>query len=493
MPTESHEFVIVGAGFSGLGVAIALKRAGFDDVLIVDEADAVGGVWHWNTYPGVAVDIPSFSYQFSFAQRTDWTRSYAKGAELKGYAEHLVDRFGLDGRFRFSARVASATFDESARRWDIATSTGDLTAKYLIHAGGPLSQPKFPDIDGLDSFDGIVMHTARWDHDVDLRGKRVGIIGTGASAVQIIPEIAPQVADLSVFQRTPIWCLPKMDFRLAGAFRTGLTHVPGVRQAARAASNLFVEATFPLLAHYNGLLHGTTLLEQRAIKYLKSQVDDPELQEKLTPHYGLGCKRPSFHNSYLSTFNRDNVTLETTGIAKVTPSSIVTTDGTEYELDVVLLATGFKVMEKDALPSYSLVGRNGRDLGAWWDAERLQAYQGVSAPGFPNFFTVFGPYGYNGSSYFQLIEATSAHMVRVLREARRRGAAEVEVTQAAHEEYMAGVMRRRRHQVFWQDSCGGANSYYFDRHGDVPIRPALTPEVRWRNTHFPLRHYAFAA
>ena len=212
MASESHEVVIVGAGFSGLGVAIALQRAGFHDVLIVDEADQVGGVWHWNTYPGVAVDIPSFSYQFSFAQRTDWSRSYAKGAELKGYAEHLVDRFGLADMFRFRTRVASATFDETARAWDIATSTGDLTAKYLIHAGGPLSQPKYPDIDGLDSFDGIVMHTSRWDHDVDLRGKRVGIIGTGASAVQIIPEIAPQVSDLTVFQRTPIWCLPKLDF-----------------------------------------------------------------------------------------------------------------------------------------------------------------------------------------------------------------------------------------------------------------------------------------
>lgn len=493
MATASHEIVIVGAGFAGLGVTIALKRAGFDDVLMVDEADAVGGVWHWNTYPGVAVDIPSFSYQFSFAQRTDWSRSYAKGSELKGYAEHLVERFGLADKLRFGTRVTSAAYDEAARQWSISTSTGDLTAKYLIHAGGPLSQPKYPDVDGLDSFDGVVMHTARWDHDVDLRGKRVGIIGTGASAVQIIPEIAPEVEQLTVFQRTPIWCLPKLDFRLAAPFRAGLTHVPGVRQAARVASNAFVEATFPLLAHYNGLLHGTNLLERRAIKYLKSQVDDPEVAEKLTPNYGLGCKRPSFHNTYLSMFNRDNVTLETTGIAKVTPSSVVTVEGTEHELDVLLLATGFKVMERDAIPTYTLTGRGGRDLGEWWDTERLQAYQGVSSPGFPNFFTVFGPYAYNGSSYFQLIESTAAHMVRVLREARRRSASEVEVTREAHEEYMAEVLRRRKHQVFWQESCGRANSYYFDRHGDVPLRPALTPEVRWRNNHFPLNHYDFAA
>lgn len=492
MTPRHHEVVIVGAGFAGIGAMIALGKAGFHDVRIVDDADGVGGVWHWNTYPGVAVDIPSFSYQFSFAQRADWTRTYAKGAELKAYAEQLVDDFDLRERIQLETRALGATYDEEAHVWSIETSNGTLTASYFIHAGGPLSQPKYPEIDGLDSFAGTVMHTSRWDHDVELSGKRVAIIGTGASAVQIIPSIAPEVADLTVFQRTPIWCLPKADFALAAPVRAGLRHVPGFKRLARLVSDGYVEATFPLLAHYNRLLHGTDLIERSALRYLRSQVEDPATREKLTPRYGLGCKRPSFHNSYLSTFNRDNVHLVTTGISSISPGGIVDSEGLEHRSDVLLLATGFKVTEKDALPSYPVVGRGGRNIQDWWDEERLQAYQGVSSPGYPNFFTLFGPYGYNGSSYFQLVEATAGHVVRVLRAARSLGATEAEVTVAAHRTYMASVHKRQKHQVFWKDSCAGANSYYFDKHGDVPLRPALTPEVRWHNTRFPLHHYAFS-
>ncbi|TCJ23893.1 flavin-containing monooxygenase [Nocardioides jejuensis] len=489
---EHHDVVIVGAGFSGIGVAIALKKAGFEDVLLVDDADGAGGVWHWNTYPGVAVDIPSFSYQFSYAQRSDWSRSYAKGAELKQYADRLVADFDLADQIRFETRVTSAAYDEEECVWDVATSTGDLTATHVVHAGGPLSQPKYPDIAGLDSFAGTVMHTARWDHAADLAGKRVAIIGTGASAVQIIPSIAADVEHLTVFQRTPIWCLPKADFPLVAPLRAGLGLLPGAKRVARLASDLYVEATFPFLAHYGGALQAGKVLEPMALSYLKSQVDDPETREKLTPRYGLGCKRPSFHNSYLSTFNRDNVALETGGIKRITETGVVTADGVEHAVDVLLLATGFKVTEKDALPGYDVAGREGVLIADWWETDRLQSYQGVSAPGYPNFFTTFGPYGYNGSSYFQLVEATASHIVRVLTEARRRGAAEVEVTSRAHERYMASVRKRRGPQVFWQPSCAQANSYYFTKDGDVPLRPGFTPEVRWRNAHFPLNDYAYA-
>lgn len=487
-----HEVVIVGAGFSGLGVAIELKKAGFEDVLVVDDASDAGGVWHWNTYPGVAVDIPSFSYQFSYAQRTDWSRSYAKGDELKSYAQFLVEKFDLASSLQFNTRVKQATYDETARVWDLETSQGPIRARFLVHAGGPLSQPKYPQIPGLESFAGPTMHTARWDHTVDLAGKRVAIIGTGASSVQIVPAIAPDVEHLTVFQRTPIWCMPKADFPLGRAFRTGLARVPGLRQGVRVMSNVYVEAMFPLIAHYNGLLHLTSALEPIGLRWLTSQVKDPVLREKLTPRYGLGCKRPSFHNGYLATFNRDNVTLETEGIAEITPTGVVTADGTCHEADVLLLATGFKVTEKDAMPSYAVLGREGRDLGDWWQEERQQAYQGVSVPAFPNFFTVHGPYGYNGSSFFAFIESTARHISRVLKEGRKRGAAEVEVTSAAHQRFMEKVYRRRGTQVFWQESCGRANSYYFDRHGDVYLRPGLTLEVRWSNTRFPLDDYGFS-
>ncbi|MFT4188435.1 MAG: NAD(P)/FAD-dependent oxidoreductase [Aeromicrobium sp.] len=487
-----HEVVIVGGGFSGIGMAIALRRAGFDDLLIVDDASEPGGVWHWNTYPGVAVDIPSFSYQFSFHQQSDWSRTYAKGAELKEYAARCVEEFGLADLFRLNTRVTEAVFDEDARLWRVATSGGDLTARYLVHAGGPLSQPKRPDIDGLDDFAGTVMHTSRWDHGVALAGQRVGIIGTGASAVQIIPEIAPETARLTVFQRTPIWCLPKADVPLAAPARVALEKAPGAKRIARFASDAYVEAMFPFIAHFHGLLPVTKAVEPLALAYLRSQVRDPETRDRLTPRYGLGCKRPSFHNSYLSTFNRDDVALETGSIERVTAEGVVTSDGTVHELDVLLLATGFKVTDKDALPSYRLTGAGGVDLGDWWDEHRLQAYQGVSVRGFPNFFTMFGPYAYNGSSFFTLIEAASAHITRVLRHADRTRATRVEVTAAAHDAFFAEMMRRRGRQVFWQDSCRGANSYYFSRHGDVPLRPALTPEVRWRNRRVPMSDYSFS-
>lgn len=490
-PTH-HEIVVVGGGFSGLGTAIALLRAGFDDFLIVDDATGPGGTWHWNTYPGVAVDIPSFSYQFSFDQQSTWSRSYAPGHELRAYAEHIVDRYDLGSHLQWDTRVRAATFDDRSAQWRIETSRGDLTARWLIHAGGPLSQPKLPDIAGMDTFAGTTMHTSRWNHEVSLAGKRVGIVGTGATAVQVIPAIAPEVEQLTVFQRTPIWCLPKPDFPLGRAAQVGLSSVPGVRRIARLASQTFVEATFPVLAHFHTWVPATTLLEAAARRYMGSQVSDPVTRDKLTPTYALGCKRPSFHNSYLSTFDRSNVALETTSIEAITPTGIRTTDGVEHHLDVLVLATGFKVTDRDALPTYALRSADGTDLAEHWESMRFHTYQGVATSGFPNFFTVFGPYGYNGASFFTLVENSSAHIVRVLTEARRRDAASAEVTAQAQDQYMSSIIARRSRQVFNDPTCSNANSYYFTKQGDVPFRASTTPEAAWRSRRFPLSHYTFA-
>ncbi|MGN6609744.1 MAG: flavin-containing monooxygenase [Jatrophihabitans sp.] len=497
MGAVDHEIVIVGAGFAGIGTAITLLRAGYwqhGDLLLLDDASGPGGTWHWNTYPGVAVDIPSFSYQFSFEQRPDWSRSYAPGEELRAYAEHCVDKYGLRPRIRFGTEVTEASWDEAGARWRIETAAGDeITARFLVNACGVLTRPKYPDIPGVEQFAGVTVHTARWDHDVDLYGQRVGIIGTGASAVQIIPAIAPEVAQLTVFQRTPIWCLPKPDLPIPGAARWALRRLPGASAVSRLASQAFVEATFPLSAHYHGRLPVSSLFERFALGYLGSQVHDPAVREKLTPRYALGCKRPSFHNSYLSTFNQPHVHLETTPIESVDDRSVRTADGEAHELDVLILATGFKVMDTDSLPTYRLVGRNGRLISQWWNEERLQAYEGVSAPGYPNYFSIMGPYGYNGSSYFTLIENGAAHVLRCLKQARKVQADVVEVTKEAHDAYFAEVLERREHQIFWQESCGLANSYYFDRHGDVPLRPMTTMEAAWRSRHFPLHHYTFSS
>jgi cation diffusion facilitator CzcD-associated flavoprotein CzcO len=319
------EVAVIGAGFSGIGAAIKLDHAGFSDYVVLEEADGVGGAWHWNTYPGVAVDIPAFSYQFSFEKRPDWSRVYAPGYELKDYAEECVERYGLRSRIRLRTKVVGAAFDDSAHLWRLDTAGGEpVTARYVISATGVFSQPKPPDIPGLDAFAGAVMHTARWDHAQELGGKGVAVIGTGASAIQVIPAIAPHVEHLTVFQRTPIWCLPKPDRALSRALRLALRRVPGAQRVARALSEAFVELTFPLPAHFAGVLPLIERGEKVALKHLREQVRDPEVRDKLTPRYGLGCKRPSFSNEYLATFNRENVTLETDEIEAVTPGGVRT-------------------------------------------------------------------------------------------------------------------------------------------------------------------------
>lgn len=493
MPVSpDHEIIVIGAGFSGIGVAIKLRQSGFDDFVIIEAGDEAGGTWYWNTYPGVAVDIPSFSYQFSFEQRPNWSRSYAPGRELKGYAEHCVDKYGIRGHIRFGVTIASATYDDTRNLWRLTTAAGDeLTARYVVNASGVLVTPNYPDIPGVTDFAGDTLHTARWNHDVDLAGKRVAIIGTGASAVQIIPAIAPDVESLTVFQRTAIWCLPKPDFTLPRPVQKLMARLPGVRHALRLASHAFVEVTFPIAGHYFTAIPGSHRWESWFTRYLRSQLNDPKLAEQLTPRYAPGCKRPSFHNGYYAAFNRANVALQTTPISHISASAVHTTDGTAHEIDVLILATGFKVFDPDNLPTYRLTGRDGVEQGRWWQENRYQAYHGISVPGFPNHFSVFGPYGYNGASYFTLIEAQTAHILRCLRHARATGANRVEVTAAANDRYFAEMLSRRGRQVFWQDSCSLANSYYFSPHGDVPLKPTTTVETFWRSNRFALSDYGF--
>ena len=486
------ETLIVGAGFSGLGVAISLDRAGLSDYRIIEAGDGVGGTWYWNTYPGIAVDIPSFSYQFSFEQSAQWSRTYAPGRELRAYAEHCADKYGLRPKITLGTRVLGVSFDDDADLWRVELDSGEtVTARFLINASGALTIPKPPDIDGVDSFVGVTMHTARWDHSQDLTGKRVAIIGTGASAVQVIPEIASAVEKLTVFQRTPIWCFPKFDVPLSRAARWAM-RIPGGKSLHRWISQAYVELTFPIAAHYFTLNPFAKRMDEGGKAYLRRQVHDPVVRDKLTPRYAVGCKRPGFHNTYLSTFNRSNVELVTEPIERITATAVVTADGEAHDADVLILATGFKVMDIDS-GTYPVTGVGGLSLVEYWDTNRLQAYEGVSVPGFPNMFTVFGPYGYVGSSYFALIEAQSHHIGRCLTQARRRGANRVEVTPEANDRFFAEMLSKRHRQIFWQDSCKLANSYYFDKHGDVPLRPDTTVQAYWRSRRFPLSDYRFSA
>jgi cation diffusion facilitator CzcD-associated flavoprotein CzcO len=488
-----HEVVVVGAGFGGIGAGIALQRKGIHDFVLVDKWDDVGGTWHANTYPGVAVDIPSFIYSFSYEQRADWSRLFAPGVELKQYAQELVDKYGLRDKLRLNTTIVRAEFDEAHILWRLTTDGGaEITARFVVPAIGGLERPKLPDIDGLDSFEGTLMHTALWDHDVQLAGKRVAVIGTGATSLQLVPTIVDEVSHLTVFQRTPIWVGPKVDARIGRVGRAILGR-PQLRSTIRAAGTLATEVGM------GGLLVGPSwasdgarhLIERRMRAWMRSQVDDPVTREKLIPQYGFGCKRPSMSNDYLKTFNRGDVSLVTEPIERISASGVVTADGVEHEIDVLVCATGFKLWEKGSIPPYPTLGRGGKDLGDFWEEHRFQAYQGVSVPDFPNMFSVIGPYGFVLGSYIWMIEATSAHIARTIAEAKRRGATSCEIRQDVHDAYFQKCLERNAKSFLFTPACNGSNTYYLDQHGDSPFRPSTHGEMYWHNRHFDLDAYRY--
>ncbi|MGW3539472.1 flavin-containing monooxygenase [Nocardia niigatensis] len=489
-----HEVIVVGAGFGGIGTGIALQRKGIHDFVIVDKWDRVGGTWHANTYPGVAVDIPSFIYSFSCEQRGDWSRIFAPGNELRDYAESMVDKYGLRDKLRLNTTIVAAEFDDRNSLWRLTADGGaQLTARYMVLAIGGLERPKMPDIEGLDTFGGTLVHTALWDHDVSLAGKRVAVIGTGATALQLIPAIVDQTAHLTVFQRTPIWVFPKNDAAM-GRLGRAMLGDPRLRSVLRLAGNLGTEVAMSGMVAGPAWLTGAgrRIAEAPIRRWMRSQVRDPELREKLTPRYGLGCKRPSMSNDYLKTFNRSDVSLVTESIERVTEHGVVTADGSEHEIDVLVCATGFKLWDKGAIPPFPVRGRGGRDLEQFWDEQRYQSYQGVSVPRFPNSFTITGPYGFVLGSYIWMIEATSAHLARVIAEAKARGANEVEIRQDVHDEYFQRCLRRQEKNFLFTSVCAGSNTYYIDNHGDSPFRPSTHGEMYWQNRHFDLDVYRYS-
>ncbi|WP_225725198.1 MULTISPECIES: NAD(P)/FAD-dependent oxidoreductase [unclassified Nocardia] len=484
-----HEVIIVGAGFGGMAAAIALTRAGIDDFVMLERASEVGGVWRDNTYPGVAVDIPSFSYSYGFEPNA-WSRAFAPGAELFTYAKRCAAKYGLRHRIRFDSEVSVARFDEDDHLWRLELTDGStVTGRYLFACHGTFSTPTKPTIPGLDDFAGRVNYTMRWDHSHDLTGERVAVIGTGASALQVIPEIAPKVAALKVFQRTPIWVLPKPNPRLDGITRLALDKLPLARRSARLATDLFAElfVTFGAV-HYAELPFIVGGTEAMARNFLNSQVKDPTLREKLTPAYGFGCKRPSFSNTYYRTYLRDNVELITDGIERITPNGIRTVDGIEREIDTMVLATGFKVFD---VP-YDLYGSAGETLNERWDHDRRQSYEGTTVHGFPNMFLTPGPYGVTGSSLFATFDICVKHAMRVIRAAHRRGATRAEVTAEAQDRFMEFVHSREGKTMFHNRTCAGSNTYYIDQHGDAPyLRPTAGVHAMWAQKTFGLNDYRF--
>ncbi|MFE5870740.1 flavin-containing monooxygenase [Streptomyces roseifaciens] len=491
--TPDHEVLVIGAGFAGIGAAIGLRRAGIEDFAVIDEQDDAGGSWNANTYPGIAVDITAFSYSYAFEPFPSWSRAFPAGAELKAYADHCVDKYGLRPRMRFGARVVRAVYDEAEHLWQVFLEDGTpVTARFVICATGWLTKPKAPAIEGLDRFKGDVVHTATWDHSLELDDRSVGLIGTGASAIQLIPEIAPRVEHLHVYQRTPVWVFPKPDFTLPGAVRRLFRAAPWTQRAVRLVTDTATEVGFVIaMIHYRRFPFLVKAGEALSRLYLRRQVKgDRELMGKLLPAYRLGCKRPSFGKGYWRAFTRDNVRLVTEPIEEITGTGIRTADGEEQRFDVLVLATGFQTLEN--LPPFPTHGTGGRELREFWRTERFQSYEGTSVKGFPNLWFIVGPYSFTGGSWFGMIDYQVTHALRVIGEARRRRATEAVVRPEKHDASFRRTLRRQPDTVFLHESCRRSNSYYFDERGDAPaVRPASTYEAAWRARHFDLDDYRY--
>jgi len=492
--TPDHEVAIIGAGLSGLGMGAALRRAEIDDFVIFERAGDVGGTWRDNTYPGVGVDIPTFAYQFSYELKPDWSRVFAKGAEVKAYIDDYTAKYGLGPHLRFDSEVTARTWDEEHSLWRLEVNGGEVTARFVVSAIGAFVDPKPVELPGLDQFEGELVHSARWDHDVELAGRRVAILGTGASAVQIVPAIARDLAQLDVYQRTPIWVAPKFDPRIPGWIKGLFRRVPLTQRLTRLVASAIVEFILVfLVVNYRRVRFAAGWIERSNKRFLKQQVRDPELRRKLTPDYGMGCKRPSVSNHYLRTFNRDNVELITDRIKRVTARGIRTADGRERPADVIVLATGFRLAsDPENYRRTPVRGTNGFDLATHYERNRLKSYEGVAMPGLPNHFMIFGPYGWTGASWHVLVETASRHIIRVIRASRERGATRVEVTPEATDRFHSLVEKRMSRSLWFSSNCATANSYYFDHHGDAPfLRPTSARHAQKASRSFPLDDYAY--
>lgn len=469
-PVQTFRVLIIGSGFGGQCAAINLLKAGITDFRLLERRDFFGGTWCQNTYPGAAVDVPSPLYSLSSAPYP-WTQMYAGQDELRRYTRHVVDRFGLEEKIELGADVQSMVWDDASRQWTVQTSKGVFQGQFVINASGPLSQPQLPSFEGIHLFEGKSFHSNRWEHDFDYRGKRVAIVGNGASAAQIIPAIAPQVSHLHVFQRTAHWVLPRPDHRFK-PFERRLLKWPLFYRLLRSLIYLKLEGRFIGLKY---LRAGIAVFERMARRHLERQVKDPALRRRLTPDFTLGCKRVVLSSELYPTLCRDNVTLHTEAIERLDASGIVTSDGQPLEVDLIVWATGFNATD-DAIP-YTVIGQNGRSLNdAWQPFPR--AYLGTSVPGFPNLFVLAGPNTGSGhTSALFMLEAQMRYVMACINAVNDQGMRSVEVREEAEAAYTAKVHREMTKTVW---SWGGCRSWYQNSSGKVvAMFPGFSCSFYW--------------
>lgn len=474
--------LIIGAGFSGLAAAIKLKAAGFSDITVLEKAAEVGGTWRENNYPGCACDVPSHLYSYSFAPNPNWSRMFAPQEEIFAYLKRCTQQYQIQQHIHCSVEVSTSQYDEKTQRWRVSTTTGRVyEANLLISAVGGLHQPAIPKLPGIERFTGPCFHSAQWRHDVELSGKRVAVIGTGASAIQFVPEIAGQTAQLSVFQRTAAWVLPKPDRAISTAERLLFKRLPRLQQALRQATFLKMEGRALGFAVNPRLMN---IAKHEGRQHIRRYIKDPSLRRKLTPNYLPGCKRILISDDYYPALARSNVGLVTESIDSVDEQGITTKDGQHHAADVIIYGTGFNVT--NTIAPGQILGRQQQDLAAVW-ADGMQAYKGTTIHGFPNLFMLLGPNtGLGHNSIISMVEAQVDYLVQAAVWMRDNQVVELEAQARAQLRYNR-ILQRRLAGSVWSSGCA---SWYLDEQGkNSTIWPSFITDYQRMMRHFDAKNY----
>ncbi|HEX4704024.1 MAG TPA: NAD(P)/FAD-dependent oxidoreductase [Pseudonocardiaceae bacterium] len=463
--------IIVGTGFSGLGMAIQLSKAGIDDYVVLEKAQDVGGTWRDNSYPGCACDIQSHMYSFSFEQNPNWTRSFPSQPEIWDYLRKVADRYDLRRHIRFGQEMVAARWDAENQVWHVRSKAGDeFTGQFLVSGVGALHIPNVPNLPGIDTFEGPKFHSANWNHDYDLRGKRVAVVGTGASAIQFVPQIAQDVAQVHLFQRTAPWVMPKPDYPMPPWTRTLFKFVPGAQRLYR---NLIYWLLEVRAVGFNGHPKLLQAAEAIAKRHIGKHVKDKALRRKLIPDYRMGCKRVLVSNDYYPALARENVELVTEGVTEIRPHSVVAGDGIEREVDAIIFGTGFHVT--DAFDNLDIVGRDGRNLGKEWAADGMRTHLGITVSGFPNLFFLLGPNtGLGHNSVVFMIESQIRYVADAISLVDRNRAKAIDVRPGVQDEFNTEIQRKLVRGVWTQ---GGCTSWYLDAKG---VNRTIWPGFTWR-------------
>lgn len=480
---QHFRVAIVGTGFSGLGMAIRLKQAGIEDFVVLERSNDVGGTWRDNTYPGCACDIPSHLYSFSFALNPDWSHVFSSQSEIRAYMRRCTEQYNITPHIRWNCQLQEATWDNNNQQWRITTPTGEITAQFLVMGYGPLSEPTLPHIPGIEEFQGTLFHSANWNHNHDLNGEKVAVIGTGASAIQFVPRIQPEVSQLLLFQRTPPWIFPRMDHEIPTWQRKLYRRLPLAQRLVRTKMYLVRELRGTRLFFYKQ--EQSKKAEQLALKYLESQVADPELRAKLTPSYALGCKRILISDDFYKAVTKPNIQVITDKIEAIRPHSVVMTNGTEYPVDTIICGTGFQATE---VPAARLVrGRDNQLLADVWQ-NGAEAYLGTTVAGFPNMFLLIGPNtGLGHNSMIFMIESQVTYILDALRTLERQQVQAIDVQPSAQTSFNDELQQRLQRTV-WNSGC---KSWYLNKGGrNTTLWPGFTFTFRRRLRHFDAGAYS---